>query len=272
MAFGDITLNSNIAQYYANPFAQCFCVPNYFSFTPQYQNFFNFDQYFYNPYQTMNYFNFNGFGYFNYFNTPYNNIFSSNYYDNNLNSYSNNNFDNVTFDYVWNDLGLDISHKKTSIKDKKNDKKEETEIDNSSKLNLSKEELAKIGFDTPNLRERWKHLTPEFQKALIKLTKYAEKNGIKISYGKRSTWRSHHDQIELKNERGSYAAQPGHSPHEQGIAVDITTTSINGNTRSNRENQALLGAYWESLGYRWGGHFKNFTKEPWHFDLKPTKS
>ncbi len=148
-------------------------------------------------------------------------------------------------------------------------KKEERTI---SSLNLSDKELDRLGFNTPNLKERWKHLKPEFQKALIKLTDYAESQGIKISYGRRSTWRSHQDQIDLKKERGSLAAKPGNSPHEKGIAVDITTTSVNGNKRSNRENQALLGAYWEKMGYRWGGHFQNFAKEPWHFDLKAARS
>ena len=250
--FGDITLSSNIAQYYANPFAQYFTMPDYTFFTP-YQNFFG--QYTYTPYQLPFY------GFQNY---KYTNNLSLNPKKQDVIDYNSPDF--------WEDMGLDLSSKKD--KKKTSEKVHTPAIDNDGQggLSLSREELAKMGFNDANLRERWKHLTPKFQRALIKLSKYAEEHGIKISYGKRSTWRSHQDQIDMKKERGHFAARPGHSPHEKGIAVDITTASVNGNTRSNRENQALLGRYWESLGYRWGGHFKNFAKEPWHFDLNPTRS
>lgn len=145
-------------------------------------------------------------------------------------------------------------------------------LDNDGKgaLNLSDKELSRLGFNNTKLKERWKHLNPKLQRALVKLVNYAEKNNIKISYN--STFRTNEEQKDLKRRKGSIAATPGHSPHEKGWAVDLSTTSINGSTRTNRENQALLGAYWESLGYRWGGHFQNFAKEPWHFDIKQTRS
>lgn len=53
-------------------------------------------------------------------------------------------------------------------------------------------------------------------------------------------------------------AKPGSSPHEQGIAFDMSV-----------EPRALLnaaGAIWESLGFRWGGRFD----DPIHFDFRPT--
>lgn len=204
-------------------------------------------------------FNYNSYPFTNYY-YPQSNYM--NYYGvDSLQNYSN----YAPVNYSFGDLTL--GNKKKSLAEVS----EKLEISSKS-LNLSDKELDRLGFNTPNLKMRWKHLKPEFQRALIKLTNYAESKGIKISYGRRSTWRSHQDQIDMKNERGHFAAKPGNSPHEHGIAVDITTTSVNGNTRSNRENQALLGAYWESLGYRWGGHFKNFAKEPWHFDLKRTRS
>lgn len=157
--------------------------------------------------------------------------------------------------------------KKTSKPVLKTDKYENT----SKSLNLSDKELDRLGFNTKDLKARWKLLKPEFQKALIKLVKFAEENNIKISYT--STYRTAEEQNALYNKYGSKrAAKPRTSPHEKGIAVDIKATSTGNNKRSNRENQALLGAYWESLGYRWGGHFQNFTVEPWHFDLKPTRS
>lgn len=254
--FGDITLNSNIAQYYANPFAQYFTMPNYSFFMP-YQN--SFGQY--TPFQ-----NFFNFGQYSYPQMPILRV--KNYTPKYTPSFK----PQKTFDYkssnLWKNMGLDLSLKKSPEKDE-----EKVYQGTHGSLKLSKSDLNKMGFNTPDLQRRWEHLTPEFQKALVKLTKYAEENGIKISYGKRSTWRSHQDQIDLRDGLGGkVAAKPGHSPHEKGIAVDITTTSVGSNKRSNRENQALLGAYWESLGYRWGGHFKNFTKEPWHFDLKPTRS
>lgn len=129
-----------------------------------------------------------------------------------------------------------------------------------SSLNLSDKELAKMGFNDENLRNRWKKLKPEFQREFIKLYNYAESKGIKFRFTERGTWRSHQDQIDIKKSRGAYAATPGHSPHEQGLAVDISGLSA-------KESQ-ILGEYWEKLGHRWGGHFKNFPKEPWHFDMK----
>jgi hypothetical protein len=55
------------------------------------------------------------------------------------------------------------------------------------------------------------------------------------------------------------AARPGHSQHELGLALDITT-----NDRSRLRD---AGALWESFGkgFRWGGRFG----DPIHFDYKP---
>ena len=279
MGFWSTNLNSNTT-YYAQPYAQYFGMPNYF--LQPYLYFLNIFQ--------------NRFGQ-NYYSTRnQNNLYNSNFdrYQN-KETYTDESF---TSDF-WEDMGVNLKSDKKTTKthtdksftsnfwedngvnlrsSKKNTKTTKsvtslntTKTNNKGSLNLSKSELAKIGFNTPDLRERWTHLKPEFQKALIKLNNYAQKHGIKISYN--STWRTAQEQIELyKKYGGKRAAKPGNSPHEKGIAVDLSTTSINGNKRLNEENQAILGAYWESLGYRWGGHFTNFTPEPWHFDLKPTRS
>ena len=128
-------------------------------------------------------------------------------------------------------------------------------------INLSDRELAEIGFDTAELREKWKHLTPKMKESLIKLNRYAKSKGIKISYN--STYRSTAEQRRLHEKDPKNAAKPGTSRHEQGRAVDIRVTGNKG------KNLKLLGKYWESLGkgHRWGGNFRTWKKEPWHFDV-----
>ncbi|GAI95660.1 unnamed protein product [marine sediment metagenome] len=49
------------------------------------------------------------------------------------------------------------------------------------------------------------------------------------------------------------AAPPGHSKHEQGRAFDFT---------ADEDTLRLAGAFWESMGGRWGGRFK----DPIHFE------
>lgn len=135
------------------------------------------------------------------------------------------------------------------------------------KLKLSTEELCKMGFDTKEKRDGWNSLKPEMQNAVYKLTKYAESQGIKITYGsKRSIFRTYAEQSAIyKSARKGFAAKPGNSRHESGEAVDITIPGANKNDK-NDPKYKKLAQYWENMGYTWGGTWNHC--EPWHFDLR----
>lgn len=59
-------------------------------------------------------------------------------------------------------------------------------------------------------------------------------------------------------DRGLPAAKPGFSYHNYGLAIDVSPTNSN--------DWTTIGNIGESLGFRWGKHFKNPKSEPWHFD------
>lgn len=74
-----------------------------------------------------------------------------------------------------------------------------------------------------------------------------------------SGYRSTEHQAELYAARGSNpypVAVPGTSKHERGEAVDMVI--------SPRSWQNALGGYWEALGGRWGGRFRQ--SDPVHFE------
>ncbi len=133
---------------------------------------------------------------------------------------------------------------------------------NLGSVSLSDAELKEIGFKSKDQRNRWSKLTPKLQKAIIELAKYAKERGIDITII--SSWRSNSEQASLAKRKPGVAAKAGSSPHEKGLAIDIR---VNGN-RS--KNLAILGAKWESMGYRWGKHWKGWTPEDWHFDVRPS--
>jgi len=55
----------------------------------------------------------------------------------------------------------------------------------------------------------------------------------------------------LRGEMPYPVARPGRSQHNYGLAIDMVSS-----------NNSALGAYWESLGGRWGG-----TRDPVHFGV-----
>lgn len=55
-------------------------------------------------------------------------------------------------------------------------------------------------------------------------------------------------------------AKPGSSPHALGIAWDMSVEP--------RAALPIVGAFWERLGFRWGGNFSH--PDPIHFDFHPT--
>ena len=149
--------------------------------------------------------------------------------------------------------------------------KEETdkinEENSTSSLPITDEELAAYGFDTEAKREAWSHLVPEMQEAIVDLTDYARESGIEVTYNSKiSIFRTFEEQVEIYNSsRPGYAAKPGNSRHESGEAVDITIPGADKND-PNDPSYKLLGKYWQSLGYTWGGTWNHC--EPWHFDLR----
>lgn len=136
-------------------------------------------------------------------------------------------------------------------------------------LNLSNAKLTQMGFNTAEKQWAFRQLKPEMQNAVLKLTEYAESQGIKISYNsKRSIFRTRADQEAIyRTARKNYAAKPGSSRHETGEAVDI---HIVGTKNTNDPKYKKLGEYWQSMGYMWGGNEWKSATEPWHFDLRPT--
>ena len=135
---------------------------------------------------------------------------------------------------------------------------------NAGSINLSDAELKEIGFKSADQRKRWSKLTPETQRALIELGKYAKEQGIEITVI--SSWRSQGEQASLAKRKPGVAAPAGKSPHQRGLAVDIR---VNGNRT---KNLAILGAKWESMGYTWGKNWKGWTPEDWHFDTRKKKA
>lgn len=119
--------------------------------------------------------------------------------------------------------------------------------------------------DTSQIK-RFDKLTPEMQTAVIQLLSYAKENGLNVTVT--SSYRSYEEQVNLYNtSRPGYAAKPGSSQHEFGKAIDI---KIEGGDSDNKNDPKfkLLGDYWTSLGYNWGGTWSG-ANEPWHFDLRP---
>jgi LAS superfamily LD-carboxypeptidase LdcB len=109
-------------------------------------------------------------------------------------------------------------------------------------------------------------LDPGFRPWVEYLLRVAEYNGLRVQVT--STLRTRAQQIVLyqrwlqcsaRGGRGTClpAAPPGTSDHELGLAVDLV---VNGDFRS--AAQASLGAFWQSLGGRWGG-----AVDPVHFSV-----
>lgn len=91
---------------------------------------------------------------------------------------------------------------------------------------------------------------------------YSQKFGTPLVVN--SGGRTRAEQAEALAKYGpSQAAQPGHSPHEGGIAVDLGGPILNANSQQHRWLQANAGQF----GWLWTG--KNFsTFEPWHWEYR----
>jgi hypothetical protein len=56
------------------------------------------------------------------------------------------------------------------------------------------------------------------------------------------------------------------SQHQRHLARDLYVISENGKIVWNEIPYKILGGYWEGLGGKWGGNFKDF-KDNFHFEL-----
>lgn len=111
------------------------------------------------------------------------------------------------------------------------------------------------------------NLTSEMQTKTKKLIAYANEAGyeVKITSGKRS--KVEQEALVARDKKnGTKLAASKNSPHLQGIAIDIEV--YKDGKKLKNEFPDLTNYAKKELGFRWGGDFVNWTKEPWHFDLK----
>jgi len=107
-----------------------------------------------------------------------------------------------------------------------------------------------------------KNLSPKIKIEVLKLYKYAQKEGIDFQIGQASRPEPQQEEMRHDPKIRKYAAKC--SPHVRHIAVDIHIAGKD--IEDAQPDLKKLGKYWENkLGHRWG---KNFG-EPWHFDLVP---
>lgn len=111
------------------------------------------------------------------------------------------------------------------------------------------------------------NLTPRMREKTRSLIAYANSKGydIRITSGKR-TESQQQALIDKDEQNGTRYAAKSNSPHLSGIAIDIEVYK-NGQKLENNASEIVSYAK-TSLGMRWGGDFVNWTKEPWHFDLR----
>jgi len=110
-------------------------------------------------------------------------------------------------------------------------------------------------------------LSTEMQQKTKQLIAFANSKGydIKITSGNRTE--TEQQALIAKDEaNGTHFAAKKNSPHLSGIAIDIQVFK-NGKKLTNNSTEIVNYAK-NTLGMRWGGDFVNWTKEPWHFDLR----
>ncbi len=88
-----------------------------------------------------------------------------------------------------------------------------------------------------------------------------------------SAGRTRAEQERLKKQKGRYAASPGNSYHEAGLAVDFDTATLNRLMRQLGGQQQLWDAL-SAFGFvnpAWA-HDRRGIEEPWHFEYSPLTS
>ena len=98
-------------------------------------------------------------------------------------------------------------------------------------------------------------LHPSIRDYVTRFLNSAEAEGIEIIIT--SGYRSLQEQADLQG--SGRAAKPGKSYHNYGLAIDIALT--------NSSNWDRVGEIGESIGFRWGKHFRKPRPERWHFDM-----
>lgn len=149
-----------------------------------------------------------------------------------------------------------------------------------SNLELTSGEVLKV-WDTGTMNEI-KQLHPAMQPIVIKFFNLCEASGyhLTISGGSRDRATQERLKREAKADgQGGFAAAPGNSAHEYGIAIDVRCERAGRVSRKlNRQTSACfdrpncnehwkkIGEIGESVGLRWGIDFSS-AKEAWHFDM-----
>ncbi len=105
-------------------------------------------------------------------------------------------------------------------------------------------------------------LIPEAAEAFNEMTIAAAKDGhfIKPNWG----YRTNREQREMKRKTGKIAADPGHSDHQRGLAVDI-----NGCIDRSRKNKKTQLFYWLKRNAATYGFYDTVSHEAWHWSYKP---
>jgi hypothetical protein len=115
------------------------------------------------------------------------------------------------------------------------------------------EEMTKVW--SSDAQNKIETLHPEIRPYAVAFLNKCQSVGIKLQIT--DAYRSFEQQSQYILE-GKPAAQPGKSYHNYGLAIDVQPI--------NSYNWDMIGKIGESLGFRWGKHFKNPKSEPWHFD------
>ena len=110
-------------------------------------------------------------------------------------------------------------------------------------------------------------LRAEFNKLFGLLSVYAELNGIKFIHDQYGYYRTAEQQRELFDARKSKCdGTIKRSKHQDHLARDLYVVNEQSQIVFADAPYETLGAYWETLGGRWGGHFAGF-KDIFHFEI-----
>lgn len=282
MAFNNffMNFNFNIRPMSFNFSFGCFSTPNFFSCVPNF-NIFNCQMPFFQPYCNPFMANTpNIFSGLQTFRTNYNPNLSTLIGFNASNfSYENNFYNNI-----------DTFNRSSHISDKKQkttkveteeksqittNKKDNIETEGKSQITANKKDNIKTEYIYIASKDKYKtnnnnfikDLDPRMQERTKQLIAFAIENGydIQITSGKRSAKQQEELVKKDKKNGTNFAAKKG-SRHLTGTAIDIRVYK-NGKRMHNGFTDITTFAKKE-LNLFWGGDFKNWTKEPWHFDMR----
>lgn len=117
---------------------------------------------------------------------------------------------------------------------------------------------------------RWEGLLPEVKEKTLDLLALAKKEGLEVMFWE--GWRSEGEQLQKMAKGVSFVKDPLNGKHLWGMAVDIVFRNAAGlpswpdpKIPENKAKWERLGKIGESLGFEWGGRWKNYDGP--HFQL-----